>query len=151
MQNLAQTLMLTRCLLSYLLLHHRHNLHRRPSFSQHVQVPQQEVVGEDDRDAPSALGHHLDTPLVPEAEEVGATHEPEYVPVVALAAWVAGDLVGDHGSVDDAQLRRDDNFHLLGVAPLLFFDPQHVAVHQRVSAPHDGLPKSCDGTALAEG
>lgn len=89
-------------------------------------------MGEDDRDGLFALGHHLDTPLVQEAEVVVvvATHELREYVLVALAAWVAGDLVGDHGSVDDVQLLRDDNFHSLGVAPLVFFDPQLVAVHQ---------------------
>jgi len=138
--------MLTQYLLSYLLLHHHHNLHRRPSFSQHVRALQLVVVGEDDRDGPSALDHQWDTPLVQEveAEAVVATHELEYAPVVVLAAWVAGGWEGAHGSVGDGRLQRDDSFHSLGVAPLLFFDPQHV------SALHDGPRKSFDGTALAE-
>ena len=57
--------------------------------------------------------------------------------------------MGDHGLVDDGRLRTDDSFHLLGAAPLLFFVLRRVADHPCASAPHGGLLKSFDGTALA--
>jgi hypothetical protein len=104
----------------------------------------------DDRGDLSALGLQSDTPLVQGVEEAVATHELEYALVVVLAAWVGGDLVEGCASADDGQLRMDDSSHLLGAAPLLFSDLQHGADHPYVSAPHVGLLKSFDGTALAE-
>jgi hypothetical protein len=107
-------------------------------------------VGVDGRDDLSALGLQSDTPLAQVVEVVVVTHELEYAPVVALAAWVGGDLVEGCALADDERPRMDDSSHLLGAVPLLVSDLQHGADHPYVSAPHDGLLKSFDGTALAE-